>query len=296
MIKIKVPATSANIGPGFDSIGLALSLYNTFTFEEIPKGLEIMGCDDRFKGEDNLVYTSMKRTLAEIGHEIGGIRITMETNIPVSRGLGSSAACIVAGILGANELAGSPLSKDGLLKIATEIEGHPDNVAPALLGGLVTSIAEGDEVFHNNINVAKGIKFIALIPDFSLSTKEAREVLPKEISFKDGVFNVSRVSLLLSAFSNGKFELLKYGVEDKLHQNYRSKLIPDFDKIKDICNKYNSFGTFISGAGPTIITIIDEKNKDFIHELKNQLNSLKNNWLLKELDIDLEGAAVYKEG
>ncbi|NLL30295.1 MAG: homoserine kinase, partial [Clostridiales bacterium] len=112
MIKIKVPATSANIGPGFDSIGLALSLYNTFTFEEIPKGLEIMGCDDRFKGEDNLVYTSMKRTLAEIGHEIGGIRITMETNIPVSRGLGSSAACIVAGILGANELAGSPLSKD----------------------------------------------------------------------------------------------------------------------------------------------------------------------------------------
>ena len=203
MIKIKVPATSANIGPGFDSIGLALSLYNTFTFEEIPKGLEIMGCDDRFKGEDNLVYTSMKRTLAEIGHEIGGIRITMETNIPVSRGLGSSAACIVAGILGANELAGSPLSKDGLLKIATEIEGHPDNVAPALLGGLVTSIAEGDEVFHNNINVAKGIKFIALIPDFTLSTKEAREVLPKEISFKDGVFNVSRVSYYCQPFLMG---------------------------------------------------------------------------------------------
>jgi len=291
MIKIRVPATSANLGPGFDAVGIALNLYNTFTFEELPEGLEIVGCDD-FNDENNLVYLSMKKTLSKIDYEIKGIKITMETNIPVSRGLGSSAACIVAGILGANELVGRPLSKYDLLKIATEIEGHPDNVAPALLGGLVASVVDRENVFYNKIHVAKGIKFIALIPEFTLSTREARGVLPREISFRDAVFNVGRLSLLISSLSNGKFELLKYGVEDRLHQNYRSKLIPDFDKIKNICDNNKSLGTFISGAGPTIITIIDEKNKEFISNLRKELTSLSNDWLVKELDIDLEGAVV----
>lgn len=292
MIKIRVPATSANLGPGFDAVGIALNLYNTFTFEELPEGLEIVGCDDDFNNENNLVYLSMKKTLSKMDCKLRGIKITMENNIPVSRGLGSSAACIVAGILGANELAGKPLSKDDLLKIATEIEGHPDNVAPALLGGLVTSIVERENVFYNKIHVAKGIKFIALIPEFTLYTREARGVLPREISFKDAVFNVGRVALLISALSNGKFDLLKYGLEDKLHQNYRSKLIPDFDKLKSICDNNNALGTFISGAGPTIITIVDEKNKEFISNLSKELTLLSNNWLVKELEIDLEGAVV----
>jgi homoserine kinase len=292
MHKIRVPATSANLGPGFDSLGIAFNLYNTFTFEEIPKGLEIVGCDEYYNNEDNLIYLSMKKALADMDHRISGVRITVDSDIPISSGLGSSAACIVAGILGANELAGRPFSKDDMLRTATNIEGHPDNVAPAIFGGLVVSIMEEDEVIHNSIEVARGLKFVALIPDLKISTKKARAALPKTISLSDGIFNVSRVSLLISALSNGKFELLKYGLEDKFHQPYRSKLIPDFDEIMAICQEHKAIGTFLSGAGPTILALIDEDNNNFVQGITKDLKPLKNTWTVKELELDLEGASV----
>ena len=219
MHKIRVPATSANLGPGFDSLGIAFNLYNTFTFEEIPKGLEIVGCDEYYNNEDNLIYLSMKKALADMDHRISGVRITVDSDIPISSGLGSSAACIVAGILGANELAGRPFSKDDMLRTATNIEGHPDNVAPAIFGGLVVSIMEEDEVIHNSIEVARGLKFVALIPDLKISTK-SKSSITKTISLATE-YLMCKVSLLISALSNGKFELLKYGLEDKFHQPYR---------------------------------------------------------------------------
>lgn len=290
MIKVRIPATSANIGPGFDSLGMALNIYNTFIFEEISEGLEIIGCDEKFNNDNNLVYTSMMKTFKKTGYDPKGVRIIMDTEIPVSRGLGSSAACILGGVIGANILSGGLLSKDDILEIATEIEGHPDNVAPALFGGLVVSIMENNKVYYNNINIAKGLKFVALIPDFTLSTEKARSVLPSQIPYKDAIYNVSRVSLLLSALTNGRFDLLKYAIKDILHQPYRGKLIPDFYNIIDKCQELGSLGSFLSGAGPTIMSIIDENNNDFIVEIRKYLDLLNNDWHIKELELDLSGA------
>lgn len=292
MVKVRVPATTANLGPGFDTLGLALSLYNEFIFEEIPEGLKITGFEEEYNSKDNLVYLSMMETFREIGYKPKGISIDAKIDIPISRGLGSSASCIVAGVIGANELAGGSLSMDEVFQLATRIEGHPDNIAPALFGGLITSLMEGDEVLYNKIQVAKGIKFIGLIPDFTLSTKESRGVLPSTIEFKDGVDNVSRVSLLLSALSNGRFDLLQYALKDKLHQAYRGKLIPNFFDIIEECERMKSLGVYLSGAGPTIMCIIDEENENFIGEIGDYIHTLDQAWDVKELSIDLEGAKL----
>lgn len=295
MIKVKVPATSANLGPGFDTLGLALNLYNTFSFGEISKGLEINGCDPLYANENNLVYTSMMKTFDKIGYKPKGIRIDMNTDIPISRGLGSSAACILGGVIGANKLAKASLSKEEILQIATEIEGHPDNIAPALFGGLVVSVMEDENIYYNKICVANGIKFVALIPDFTLSTTKSREVLPSSLNYKDGVYNVGRVSLLLSALSNGRFELLKAALDDKLHQPYRKKLIPRFDEILNKCYELGCLGAYLSGAGPTLMTIIKDDDIDFTTKIKEYLISINCNWDVKELNLDLSGVIIEKE-
>lgn len=293
MINVKVPATSANLGPGFDTLGLALSLYNRFSFIETSEGLEINGCKNYHANENNLVYTSMLKTFDIIGYRPRGIRIEADTDIPISRGLGSSATCILGGVIGANKLANSPLSKDEILEIATEIEGHPDNIAPALFGGLVASVVDNNKIYYNKINIANGIKFVALIPDFTLSTSSAREVLPKNISYEDGVYNVGRVALLLSAFSNGRFDLLKTSLEDRLHQPYRGKLIFGFDDIIDKCYNLGCLGAYISGAGPTLMAIVYKVDGDFKVKIKEYLNSNNYNWDVKELYLDFNGAIEY---
>ncbi len=292
MIKVKVPATSANLGPGFDTLGLALNLYNTFSFEEKLEGLEINGCDPSYANEKNLVYTSMLKTFDKIGYKPKGVRIDMNTDIPISRGLGSSAACILGGVIGANELAKVYLSKEEILDIATEIEGHPDNIAPALFGGLIVSVMKDNNIYYDKINIANGIKFVALIPDFTLSTTKAREVLPSTISYKDAVYNVGRVSLLLSALSNGRFELLKVALEDRLHQPYRKKLIPRFDEILNKCYELGCLGAYLSGAGPTLMVIIKDNDMSFTIKIKTYLNSINYNWDVKELNLDLDGVSI----
>lgn len=292
MINVKVPATSANIGPGFDTLGLALNLYNRFSFSEISEGLEINGCKEYNTNEDNLVYTSMLKVFDKIGYTPKGIKIEIDTDIPASRGLGSSATCILGGVIGANKLANSPLSKDEILEIATEIEGHPDNIAPALFGGLVASVVDNNKIYYNKINITNGIKFVALIPDFTLSTSSAREVLPKTIPYEDGVYNVGRLALLLSAFSNGRFDLLKTSLEDRLHQPYRGKLIFGLDDVIDKCYKLGCLGAYISGAGPTLMAIVQSDDKDFKSEIKEYLNFNNYNWDVKELYLDLQGTTI----
>lgn len=292
MINIIVPATSANLGPGFDTLGLALNLYNRFSFEEISDGLEINGCLDININKENLVYISMLKTFDILGYKPKGIRINIEADIPISRGLGSSASCILGGVMGANELAGAILSKEEILKLATEIEGHPDNIAPALFGGLVVSLMEKDKIYHNKINIANGIKFIAIIPDFTLSTTIAREVLPSTVIYKEAVDNISRVSLLLSALSNGRFDLLKPSLKDKLHQPYRGKLIFRFNEVLDQSYDLGALGVYLSGAGPTIMAIISEDDRSFTNEIKGYLNSINYNWSVIELKIDVSGARV----
>jgi len=292
MIEVRVPATSANIGPGFDSLGIALNLYNKFIIEEIEEGLIINGCDKEYANENNLIHTSMLKCFEKLGYKPKGIRIAIDSEIPVSRGLGSSAACILAGVVSANELAKGGLSKDEILKIATEIEGHPDNVAPALFGGMIASIVDNGSVYYSKIKVADGLKFYALIPDFELSTKKARSVLPKVIPFDDGVFNVGRTALMVAAFTNGEFDLLKVASKDKLHQKYRGVLIEEYDKIIEKCEEIGFCGTFLSGAGPAIIAIDKENNKNFHSDLFNFLSELGSKWEIKEVNMDCHGTVI----
>lgn len=292
MIRVTVPATTANLGPGFDTLGLALNLYNIFSFEEIESGLEILGVPEKYNNEDNLIYRSMMKTFKTIGYKKKGIRITVEASIPVSRGLGSSASCIVGGVVGANALANGKLSKEDILKIATEIEGHPDNVAPAIFGGLVISLIDGDNILYNKLNIEEKFKFIALIPEFSLSTEKARSVLPSNVKYKDAVDNVGRVSILLSALSNGRLDLLKYALKDKLHQPYRGRLIKDYFNIIEKCKELGSLGTYLSGAGPTIISLRENEDVRFNESINKYLKSLDEKWNIKELEIDIEGVKL----
>ncbi|KEI75787.1 serine kinase [Clostridium botulinum B2 128] len=292
MVEVRVPATSANIGPGFDCLGVAVNMYNKFFVEEIEEGLIFEGCADKFKNENNLIYVAMKKCFDKIGYKPTGLRIKIESDIPVSRGLGSSAACVVGGIVSANELAGGALNKKELLDLAVEVEGHPDNVNPAFCGGMTASISDNREVIYSKVKVSEGIKFCALIPDFTLSTEKARAVLPKSIDYKDGIFNVGRTALMISALNNGDFHLIKYACKDKLHQDYRAKLIENFYSIKEECEKLNSLGVFLSGAGPTIMVMLREEDKDFSKDIKSFLETLKNKWEVRELKIDKLGTVI----
>lgn len=294
MIEIKVPATSANIGPGFDCLGIALNMYNRFYIEEIECGLEIWGCDKAYSNENNLVYTSMQKCFEIIGHTQvkSGIKIQIKGHVPVSRGLGSSATCILAGVMAANELSNGNLSKNDILEICSEIEGHPDNITPALFGGMTASIKEGSKIYFEKIKLPYGIKFCSIIPDFTLSTKKAREVLPDNIPYKDGTFNVGRVSLLIAALINGDFDMLRIACKDKLHQTYRANLIDNFNEILNKSNSSNSLCTFLSGAGPTIMVILREEETDYLKHMESFLGQLKNKWVIKELKLDVNGTLV----
>lgn len=295
MIEIIVPATTANIGPGFDCLGMALNLYNKVLFEEIEDGLQIHGCEERFNNKENLVYTSMIHTFKKVGYTPGtGFKITMDCHIPESRGLGSSAACILAGVIGATELSNSKLNKEEILKIATEIEGHPDNITPALFGGMTVSIQDQTSIHFSKVPIQNNFRIYGLIPDFTLSTKESRAVLPQEVSFQDAVFNVGRTALMLASFMNGDLELLNFSIDDKLHQNYRASLIPEYPSIIEKLNSLDIKGSFLSGAGPAIIVIAGKDNLGFADRIQNRMLELENKWTVKEFNMDTQGALIKR--
>ena len=290
MVKVTVPASTANIGPGFDTLGLALNLYNEYTFEEIDKGLIIEGCPDIFDNKNNLVYKSFMITAKKLGEKVKGLKISMNTHIPISRGLGSSSACIVGGVYGANYLYNGGLSKDELFEIAVMIEGHPDNIAPCVYGGLTASIVEKNKPYTMHYNINDKLKFCALIPDFETSTKEARKLLPATINFCDAVFNISRVSFLLKALEIGDINMIGISLKDKLHQMYRATLIHECDDVSEICIVNGSSAIFISGSGPTLMNITD--NDKLPELIKDSISKLKYEWEVKLLKIDRNGAKV----
>jgi len=290
VVKVTVPASTANIGPGFDTLGLALNLYNEYIFEEIDKGLIIEGCPDVFNNKNNLVYKSFMITAKKLGEKVKGLKISMNTHIPVSRGLGSSSACIVGGVYGANYLYNGGLSKDELFEIAVMIEGHPDNIAPCVYGGLTASIVEKNKPYTMHYNINDKLKFCALIPDFETSTKEARKLLPATINFCDAVFNISRVSFLLKALEIGDINMIGISLKDKLHQMYRATLIHECDDVSEICIVNGSSAIFISGSGPTLMNITD--NDKLPELIKDSISKLKYEWEVKLLKIDRNGAKV----
>lgn len=295
MIKITVPATSANMGPGFDSLGIAFDIHNNFYFEKIEEGLIIEGCDDRYKNEDNLVYRSMKKCFEKVGKDICGIKIVFDTQVPVSRGLGSSATCSVAGVMAGNYFCENVLNQDEILAIATEMEGHPDNVAPAMFGGMVVSANDEGSVMYSKVKIHEKFKFYVLIPDFELSTQESRQVLPKEIQYSDAVFNVGRTALMISALINGQEKLIKDSFKDKLHQPYRGKLIKGYDCLVQRLKSVPNTACFISGAGSTLGVISSLDNDSILGELQKAIVEMGNKWDIKSVEIDDDGAKMVEQ-
>ena len=261
---VSVPATTGNLGPGFDCLGAALSLYNRFSFAPADQ-LQITavgdGAEQVERDEKNLVYQGVAKVYGKLGKAIPPFALHIETNIPLSRGLGSSATAIVGGIFGGNLLAGSPLSPKELLYLAIEMEGHPDNVAPAVLGGcqLMADSPDGDWLFcplqwHSSLAV------VVAIPDFELSTAKARQVLPKAVSMHDAVFNASHLALLTHALQNGDRAWLRGGLQDRLHQPYRQSLITGMAAVEAAALRAGAYGMVISGAGPTLLAVVPQSH------------------------------------
>ena len=293
-VTVKSPASSANVGPGFDSLGIALTMYNTAEFELIDEGIEIEIMDDATflpKGEDNYVYKSFKRVYDKAGKKVPGVRIKLWSDVPVTRGLGSSSSSIVLGLMGANKMLGEPFSRDELVDIATEVEGHPDNVAPTILGGFIAAGYENEKVVYSKAQIPDNIYFAAMIPDFFMQTKAARGILPRFIPFKSAVYNLSHASLVTAAFMQGRYDLLKYAVKDRLHQRYRFPKIKSGEYVARNARRYGALCSYLSGAGPTIMAIVSEENVEQFESSMNKLISTNlKGWKLVMLKADNNGA------
>ena len=291
-VTIRVPATTANLGPGFDAFGCALSLYTDVTFEETPWGLEITGCDEAYAGPDNLAYTSFCAVLASMNVEVKGVKIHIESSIPICRGLGSSAALLVAGAMGANVLHGNKLSTQGLLNITNAMEGHPDNLAPAFYGGLTASMVDNGLPMTVNFPLHPDWEFLALIPEFDLPTSKARAVLPEQVNRGDAIYNIAHGAMVLKALELGDEKLLRTAMQDRLHQNYRKHLIQDYEKIEALVRTTGA-AFCLSGAGPTLLCIT--RNPGLEEKLKDKLADLTEaNWQMLPLHVEFEGARVVE--
>ena len=286
---VRAPASSANLGPGFDCFGIAWQLYNYIEFSPADE-LLITGCDVKYANPENLAYRSFALALKRRKIEAKCVKIEFkETDIPVSRGLGSSSALIVAGALAADGMYSLGLSKGELLEVTTEIEGHPDNVAPALLGGLTASTMVGADPVTVHFPLSEKLHFAALVPPFELSTALARSVLPDKITRGDAVFNVSRAALVLNALGSGDAALLGVGMEDRVHQPYRFPLIEGHELAGELVKKCGGKAVCISGAGSTLLAVSDEAG--FVEKLQNEISPLVG-WKVISLRPDFEGAKI----
>ncbi len=308
-ISVKVPATAANIGPGFDCLGMALPIYNTITIEEtvLPgTGIEInvisedstvdeLSIEHLALDENSLVYKAVELLYNSIGQTPSELKINIHTNIPIARGLGSSASVIVGGLIAANELLGRPADEAALLSIATEVEGHPDNITPAIVGGLVISSQEEDcTVVYRKLTWPEEWSITACIPDYELSTDISRSVLPKEVPMKDAVFNAKRMAMFVEAVNTKDADLMRLALQDKLHQPYRMKLVPGLERIMDnLKHEENVLGCVLSGAGPSILIISQKNDLDKIHSVvKETWADLNVKAVIKTLTIEENGAQV----
>ena len=308
MFRVKVPATSANIGPCFDTAGIALSLYNeteVYTKSDLdkqPRPLIELNCqiDERIRAnqiipndETNMVWSTVGMFCEKIGVPMPFFSIRQTDTIPLTRGLGSSAACVVAGLMIANELTKSNIPKDELLNMAVELEGHPDNVAPAFLGGMVVGASDGKRFEHVRIDVSDELEFFAVIPDFPLSTADARAVLPRAYTKEQAVFNCSRVALLVSSMMSGNYGALSVAMQDEIHQPYRKILIPGMEAIIKGSVEHGAYGAYLSGAGPTIM-VVGKRESGLKEELEKIVSDLGHFWLVVPLCVDKNGAEIIK--
>lgn len=295
MVRVQIPATTANFGPGFDCIGAALGLYNYIEMGFAEKAEIIVqgeGEGNIAPDETNLVYTAAEKVL-QLAKMKKPLKIVLENNIPLSRGLGSSAACIAGGIVAANRLVGDILSLDEMIRLATKMEGHPDNVVPALVGGFCLSTIHENRVIYKRLSIPPWLKFVVCVPDFHVKTQEARQVLPKTISFEDAVFNISRCAMLVASIALGEISDMNLFFEDRLHQPYRSHLIPGLDTILKTAKEKGAFASFLSGAGPSIVCLtLLERSKAVGQYMVDVLNDSGVKADYKVLSPSLEGAKI----
>lgn len=298
-VKVRVPATSANLGPGFDCLGLALNLYNKLEVHEDDKlridvegdGAELIPAD-----ASNLTYRAMKRVYESAGLDCPGFFIRQVNAIPLARGLGSSAAAIVGGLVAANALLDNALDKHELARIACSLEGHPDNVVPCLLGGLAASAMEDNEVFYARTLPHELFSFAAMVPVFALSTKKARQALPDSYPRADAVRNVGRAVLMYAALEQGRGDIMKAASSDRLHQPYRKALIPGWDDVNACAVDAGALAVYLSGAGPTVMAIFDRQDEGFMRRLEDELCGLTEKWKALRLECCHEGATVKHGG
>ncbi|MGB3293819.1 MAG: homoserine kinase [Phormidesmis sp.] len=263
-VTVTVPATTANIGPGFDCLGAALSLYNRFHFtpftplsDSEPFQITVEGVEAKRvnTGRSNLVYRAYLKCYERIGQSPPPVHIKTSLGVPLSRGLGSSSTAIVGGIVGANALAGSPLNDTALAALANELEGHPDNVVPALLGGAKLAALTRGRLQICELPWHASVVPVVIVPEFELSTADARRVLPAQYSRADAVFNTAHLGLLLRGLATGNGDWITGGMGDRIHQPYRKKLIPGYDDVRRAALKAGAWGLVISGAGPTLLAL-----------------------------------------
>ncbi len=295
MIKVRVPATSANMGPGFDSLGVALGLYNEITLEEKESGVEIIQKGVYKKNiplKDNLVYKAMQEVFKETGREPCGMKVTINTSVPPTRGLGSSAACIVGGLVAANAVYGL-LGPDDILSLACKMEGHPDNVVPCFTGGMAVSYYDGEQLTYIKHKMPLDIALFVLYPDKALETKKSRGVIPDKVPHKDAAFNAAHSALLVSAILKGRYSLLRKAMEDRLHQPYRSPIVEHMEDIFKLYEEVGAYGWYLSGSGPSVAAIIPERDKGKIQS-KILPWAEENGFSHEILDFENTGAFVKK--
>ncbi|MEH2239880.1 homoserine kinase [Nostoc sp.] len=268
-ITVTVPATTANLGPGFDCIGAALKLYNEFKFTRLEEGgltIHVTGTEaERVQtDENNLLYQAFVKFYQHIEQTPPGVKIEIKLSVPLARGLGSSATAIVGGLVAANQLEGATLSQSQVMELAIAIEGHPDNVVPALLGGCRLAATSGAGWEICDVPWHKDVVPVVAIPNFELSTSEARGVLPTEVSRADAIFNTAHLGLLLRGLETGNGQWLKTALQDKLHQPYRKALIPGYDALNIAAVSAGAYGMVISGAGPTLLALADKLHSEAV--------------------------------
>ena len=310
-VSVKVPATSANIGPGFDCLGMALPIYNVFTIDEtvLPgTGVEINILSDEEnvdnliidhipKDENSVVYKAVELLYNSIGQTPSELKINIQTSIPVTRGLGSSAAVIVGALVAANKLLGEPADESALLSIATEIEGHPDNVTPAIVGGLVMSSLENDgSIIYRKLDWPDDWAITVCIPDVELATEISRSVIPKEVPLEDAIFNLKRMGMFVNAVNKHDSDLMKLALTDRLHQPYRAKLVPGLKELSEAFkHEEDVLGCVLSGAGSSMLIIsknnIVEKVTSTTLEIMENLNVKAD---VRNLKIEQNGATIIE--
>lgn len=300
MYQLRIPATTANLGAGFDCLGVALELYNYIEFEETDGGLEISILDkktSRFLPADdrNLIYKSMKFLFDEAGQHPKGLRLHLTNHIPVTRGLGSSSACIAGGLYAANVLLNNRYSQRELMCFAARLEGHSDNTTAALAGGFTISAYEKEDIFYYSHKVKKDLKFVLMIPDYAVTTKKARSTLPGYYPLRDVSYNISHTALLVASMLSGDYENLLCAVDDRIHQPYRKTFINGYQKIYNRCKSYGALGTYISGSGPTIVSLIESEDAEsFVEDIGEYMAKSHTGWSIRLLKADNQGIQLIQ--